>query len=410
MQTHVKTTGTRAGAVAVSVLLALALAVPALAGTPAGRDDDAPMGPVLDQGRKWRLAYYQGGLYNDYVPVLKSIVEHLEGLGWLQGADAPCVRESLDTRDIWQCLEQEVKSPYLEFVQDAFWSADWDEDKRRRVRAEAVQRLRTGDVDLVLAMGTWAGQDLAVPDHAVPTVVCSTSNALASGIIQSPEDSGLDHVHARVDPTRYARQVELFHDIVGFQRLGVVLEDTLEGRSYAGMDQIEPVAERLGFNLVECHAPFAEVEQAVAEDLVAACYEHLAPRVDAVYISLHRGVTPGNMVRITRPLLEHRVPSFAMGRAFEVRYGVLMSMAQTGFDYAGAFYAQTMGKIFNGAVPRRLTQVLPDPQWVSINLETAKRIGVDFPLEVLGGAKTIYEEIEVPEQPRRIFEAQEEDE
>ena len=36
-------------------------------------------------------------------------------------------------------------------------------------------------------------------------------------IIRSVEDSGLDHVHARVDPWRYERQVRVFHNIIGFK-------------------------------------------------------------------------------------------------------------------------------------------------------------------------------------------------
>ena len=78
---------------------------------------------------------------------------------------------------------------------------------------EIIDRLnRKKDIDLIIAAGTWAGQDLANDRHKTPTIVISTSNPLSSGIIKSLEDSGYDHVHARMNPYRYERQVRIFHD------------------------------------------------------------------------------------------------------------------------------------------------------------------------------------------------------
>lgn len=68
-----------------------------------------------------------------------------------------------------------------------------------------------------------AGLKLATNDHKVPTLVISTTDPLAAGIIKSVDDSGLNHVHARVDPYRHKRQIRLFHDIIGFGALPLLL-------------------------------------------------------------------------------------------------------------------------------------------------------------------------------------------
>ena len=108
-------------------------------------------------------------------------------------------------------------------------------------------------MDLVIAMGTWAGKDMANNNHKTPTMVLSTSDPIGSGIIKSIEDSGYDHVHARVDPTRYERQVRIFHDLIGFQKLGIAYEDSVYGRTYAAIDPIEKVAKERGFDIVRCY-------------------------------------------------------------------------------------------------------------------------------------------------------------
>jgi len=44
--------------------------------------------------------------------------------------------------------------------------------------------------------------------------------------------------------------------------------------------------------------------------------------------------------------------------------------------------------------PRSLPQEFIEPQEIAVNLEVAKRIQFRFPLEILAGAKEIYETIE----------------
>lgn len=349
--------------------------------------------PKPDGGR-WRIGYYEGGAYNDYVPVTKATVQRWVELGWLEPAALACTETAADSAALWHCLAA-VPSEFLEFVPDAYWSADWQKERRQANRAEFLRRAREhGDLDLVLALGTWAGQDLANNEHGVPTLVCSTSDAVAAGIIKSPGDSGFDHVHARVDPTRYARQVRLFHQVVGFKRLGMVYENSPEGISFAGLEQIAPLAEALGFELVTCEAPFSNVPLEQAQAAVLACHEELAPKVDALYITIHRGVDLTSIGSLLVPLFKHKVPTFAMGTLYEVNAGAMMGMAQPNFEYAGDFYAEVAARVFNGEHPRAINQILPDPQDLRINIETAKRIGFNIPIDIISDAEETVEVIE----------------
>lgn len=351
--------------------------------------------PVQKNGDgKWRIGFYQGGEYNDYVPVTRAMAERLVELGWIGPPVRECLATAGDSASVWDCLSR-AQSDYLEFVPDAFWTAEWKNDLRQVRRADFLNRAKTRrDLDLVLALGTWAGQDLATDEHDIPVVVCSTSNALFSGIVASAEDSGRDHVHARVDPSRYARQVRLFHAVVGFKKLGVVYENSREGISYAGMDQIEPLGRELGFELVACEAPFSGVTQEESELAVLACHEELAGKVDAVYLTIHRGLNMKSIGRLLEPLFAHDIPTFAMGTLYEVNAGAMMSMAQPDFRYAGDFYAETMARILNGEKPRDISQLLLDPQDVRINIAVAKRIGFHLPVDIISDAQEVLQVIE----------------
>lgn len=351
--------------------------------------------PVTNNGKKWRIGYLEGGNYPDYEIILKATVKGLIGLGWIEDMEFPKAYNP-NHREFWEWLSRSVRSDYLEFVRDAFWTSDFNKEVRPSTRAKVLERLKDKkDIDLMIAMGTWAGQDLANNDHSVPTVVGSCSNPISSNIIRSVEDSGYDHIHAKADPTRYERQVRLFHDIMHFSRLGVAFEDSVEGRTFAGIDSIEKVAKERGFEIVRCIAPFNNVSLQEAEKAVVTCHKELAPKIDALYITVHRGVNLKNMPVLLEPLIEHKIPTFSMLGSEEVKHGVLLSIAQAEFKYVGQFHAEVIAKILNGARARDIDQNWSDPLKIALNLKTAKLIQYDPPFDVMAAADEIYEDIEV---------------
>lgn len=348
-------------------------------------------------GQRWRLGYLQGGDYADYPVILGAIIQGLASLGWLSTPTLPDP-QTHTARDLWRYLAEHANSDYLEFVDDGFYApGNFDAALRPTTRAQLVERVNTvGDLDLMIAMGTWAGQDLARSPVNVPTIVASTSDPIASGIIKSAEDSGHDHVHAKVEPRRYERQVQLFHDIVPYRSLGVVYENSPEGRTFGGVDAVETMARELDFSVQSCDAPFNNVTPEQAAKGVIDCYQHLAPKVDAVYVTVHRGVNATSLGPIVHALLQAQVPSFSMLGSEEVRRGVLMSMAQADYNPVGLFHAEVIARIFHGASPRELSQIWLSPAEIAINLKTAELIGFDPPIDILLASDEVYDSLGSP--------------
>jgi len=353
-----------------------------------------PSAPRDNNGQKWRIGYLEGGGFEDYQTIFLQIVAGLMEKGWIEPMQLPDEYDS-DHARVWEWIADNVRSDYLEFVKDAFYTSDFNADLRQQTRQNLMDRLNTRqDIDLMLAMGTWAGLDLASDDHSVPTVVASTSDPLGSGIIKSVDDSGHDHLHAKVETDRYARQLRLFHDIIGFRTMGLIYEDSSEGRTFAALDEAQKVAKERGFELKLCTAQNSDVplEQAQAEAL--RCYQNLAPGVEAFYITVHRGEGLDSLPVLLEPLLENHVTTFAMAGSEFVRHGALLSIAHAGFSYVGRFHAEVIANIFNGAKPRDLPQKWDAPTKIALNLKTAEIVGFDPPFDVLAAADEIYENIE----------------
>ncbi len=351
--------------------------------------------PTTNDGVRWRIAYYEGGPWVDYQGEFIALVDGLVALGWIEPFTWPPLSSPDDVRFLWGWLSANARSDFVEFVIDAFWSAEWDSQMRSANRADAIHRLATtGDIDLVLALGTWAGIDLANDEHSVPTLVMSTNNPIQAGIIRSAGDSGLDHIHARTDPDRYIRQLTVFHNMIGFERLGILYDDTPEGRTFAVLDDAETVARQMGFELVTCIAPDTDVTEPQAVENAAQCLGQLAPRIDAFLITSHLALTAEHLPNVLTPLFEHKVPTWALEGPDLVQRGALMAIQRAGYGAIGDFQASNVDAILNGARPRDLNQVFEEPKSIALNLEAARRIGFEIPPGLIAVADAVYDEIE----------------
>jgi len=355
-----------------------------------------PTSPPAKIAKKWRIGYLEGGPYVSYQQHLTVISKSLSELGWIEPIAIPPQENESDTDKLWEWLAANTKSKYLEFAANARYSNNWDKKRRGENKKSVLRRLsETRDIDLMIAMGTWAGQDLANNDHSVPVVVCSTSDPIAAKIIKNEKDSGYDHVHARVDMTRFERQIRAFHDVIGFSKLGMAFRDTVDGRSIAGMEAVRKVAGERNFEVLECHTSLGKSEESVAR--MIECTRELAPKADAFYIVEQGSVSLKTLPRILEALNAHKIPAFSQSGADHVRHGVLLSVSNTSYKEVGRFHAGTIARIINGAKPRNLAQIYEPPVKIAFNKAAAKIIDLrDDIYQLLSEtADEVYEEIEV---------------
>lgn len=373
----------------------LTIVVLALSITGAGFAQNFPITPKHKaDGSKFRVAYLQGGDFFEYDQVFLAVILQLRKLGWLESINIPA-RFTKDAKGIYEFLStnQQV-SKYLEFPPDAFYDGNWQDDLRLANKRKMIERLKKKDIDLIFALGTWAGQDMKnmPPEFKIPVVVMDVSDALKAEIVDSNEDSGRDNLTARVDPLRYQRQIAMFHDIIGFSKLGMAYEDTVEGRSYSAITDVEAMAAERGFEIEkELHLGYVKSKDKAEEWLLRAI-KRLAPKIDAFYITQQLAIDQDSLPRYLEVLNKHGIPTFSQTGSVEVRNGVLLSIATSGFKYVAEYHAKKIAGILNGAKPRSLPILFEDPAKIAINLKTCQEIGFDPPVDILGAADEIFTE------------------
>ena len=230
-------------------------------------------------------------------------------------------------------------------------------------------------------------------------MVESVSDPVGSGIIRSLEDSGEDLLTAAVDPDQYDRQVHLFHQVVGFKRLGLIYADSEAGRAYAALAVVQKVADEEKFVVVEDTGVLEDPPDAsqipLAEEAYVKALERLvAQKVDAVYLAIQAGLTLKNMPRIRAITEAAKIPTFAMEGSQYVRRGALLGESSNVLTIEGLAGARKLTRILAGTTPRALPQVTAHLSHVAVNAATAKAIGFEVPVDVMIHADEVYNVVE----------------
>ena len=358
---------------------------------PSAGADDPP--PASAAEKTWRVVYVEGGPYRDYHLIFLGLLQGLYELNLLSELPPLDEDENEDSSGFWQWLAEKSPGRGLEFPADGFYSAAWDSSRLAEYKKEIMARGERGEVDLILAFGTAAGIALITDEHKIPILSISVTDPVAAGLSLSAEDSGRDNVHAQVVVGAVEYQLAMFHNIFGFQTLGLPSDSTPEGRRTMAIPTVEKIAAERGITIVPCLADLEIEDLEESARNLKNCLEFLAPRSEAIYLPVNNGLQTEHMAGLLEPIIAHQRPSFSQTGPDDTEQGVLLSMGETDFLNSGRFEAEVIKEIMGGATPRSLNQLYMPPLTMALNLKMARLIGWDPPFEVLAAMDELYNKV-----------------
>jgi ABC-type uncharacterized transport system substrate-binding protein len=343
----------------------------------------------------WRLALVATGSFKDYQIILRGLIKGLEEKGLIENGNVPPSTVDEGISAMWEWAGKNAGGSRIVFVRDAFYTPNWNQKQRPLVKQKLLDRIgKRKDIDLILACGTWAGQDLSTDEVRLPVVVISASHPVAAGIVASVEDSGRDNLFASIETGRYERQVRLFHDIFQFGKMGIAYDANAKDHSNIALAEIEETANSMGVELVRCtgNIDMEDTSLFLAADNLRACHEKLvAQGVDAVYITYTTAMLEARIPDVLSPLIKARIPTFSQMGSTEVARGALLSVSQSNMQDEGRFNADALAEIINGKKPRDVPQRFESAYSLAVNLRTAAMIGWNIPLEILTVVDEFYQ-------------------
>ena len=266
----------------------------------------------------------------------------------------------------------------------------------RRLPELAKQLLQRKDIDLVVGMGTAAVKALlAVNDGRLPILGMGMADPIAAGVVKSAQDSGTDNFTCRVEVDRWSSMFRVFYDVVRFHKMGIMFQNSQEGRVYAALGDAQAIASELGFSLVL----YDGLSSAESTDECRKGLEELHKQgMDAFFIGPLNCFDLGGqgMAPLLQELNQWKIPTFARDGSEYVKAGALMGFSTWNFGPSGIALAAQAHAILGGTQPRSLPMLDQSEPSIALNLATAKAIGFDFPFDVLVTADELHETISQP--------------
>ena len=176
------------------------------------------------------------------------------------------------------------------------------------------------------------------------------------------------------------KRLELLHDLIPDLRRVAVMARVENSASVLEMHEVQAAARRIGLEVTTL-----EIRQ--AEDITPA-FEALKGRADALYLCIDT-VLFANRVRINTLALAARLPTMLSTRE-AVEAGGLVTYGPSFRDLfrrAGEY----VDKILHGAKPEDLPVEQPTKFYLTINLTTAKALGLEIPPTLLARADEVIE-------------------
>ncbi|HVF64242.1 MAG TPA: ABC transporter substrate-binding protein [Casimicrobiaceae bacterium] len=256
--------------------------------------------------------------------------------------------------------------------------SDGRNDRFPALALELVKR----SVDVIVASGTPPAEAARDATTSIPIVFVYVGDPVGAGLVDSPARPGRNLTGlGGFAAGFYTKQLALLKEVLPkATRIGLFINDTLS-LHIALRGELEAAARKLGVILVP-------VQVNVPEDIDIAFATIAKQRVDALFIAAQPMIS-AQRARVVKLALDQRMPVVS---AFDqlTEAGLLLSYASRFVDdVRRAPYF--IDRIFRGAKPADLPVEQPTRVYLSVNLKTAKAIGVPIPASVLARADQVFE-------------------
>ena len=305
--------------------------------------------PASAEVKTPRIGFVQAGLRQDNQGLLNAFRENLSALGWTDGSNIAVLDR-------------------------------WTEEDSEQLPA-IVKELIGSDITVLVTGGTPITLDAKRATATIPIVFVGVDDPVSLGIVDSLGQPGGNATGLSLTSSEViTERLELLRELVpGLHRLAVIVRDD------PGLDQklqdIRSDAQRRGIEALM-------LEATTAKSLELAFTRLRADRCEAVYVA-SGPLGPVKRARIIALAAESRLPAIYSFRIFPVDGGLMSFAADYGDLLRRA--AGFVDKILKGAKPAAMPVEPPRKFDLTVNLKTAKAIGLLIPPAMLASADEVIE-------------------
>lgn len=242
-----------------------------------------------------------------------------------------------------------------------------------------AQQFAQDEPDLILAIATPTAQAMANATKDIPILITAVTDPVAAQLAESLERPG-GNVTGTSDYVSIAAQLELLRQIMpDAQNIGLIYNSG-EQNSIVQAEEVKKYAADKGLTVIEATPTNSSEVLQAAQSLVG--------KVDAIYVPTDNTVVSA-LEAVVKVSYENQIPMFPGEGDSVVRGGV----ATAGVDYykLGRQTGEQALKILAGADPAGIPIETQKELGVIVNLDAAKKVGIEIPQSILDQAVEIIE-------------------
>jgi putative ABC transport system substrate-binding protein len=256
----------------------------------------------------------------------------------------------------------------------------WAEGRVEHLAEFAAEFVRL-KVDVIVTSGTPSVAVAKRVTSVIPIVFAAAGDPVGVGIVASLAHPGGNVTGLSLQATDLAaKRLELLREVVPALRYLAIIANRDAPPAMVELREVQATARTLGLEVIT-----SEIRH--PEDIVPA-FEAIKNRANGLYVCLDPLVTT-NRTRIATSALDLRLPTMFNVREF-VEAGGLMSYGASFlalYRHVGDF----VDKILRGAKPADLPVEQPTEFDLTLNLKTAKALGITMPQLLLASANEVIE-------------------
>jgi outer membrane protein TolC len=282
-------------------------------------------------------------------------------------------------------FEREIRD-----IAEGEWDVRFPEDKRvvcdwsGSCITDALDRLLADrSVDLVIALGVLASNDISTRgDLPKPAIAPIIIDAGIQSLPQTDGASGVKNLNYVVFPNNVLRDMKAFRELVAFNKVAILVNSNVR-------DNIPQLTDKTSTALASLaiEPQFVPVGQSVDEALAA-----LDDDIEAVYVAPLFHLPRTEWDRLVQQLIERQLPSFSLFGKIEVERGILACINGDAFPRLSRRVAINFQRIMLGEEAGTLPTAFDAKEQLTINVATARAIGVNPSWGVLTDADLVQDD------------------
>ncbi len=170
--------------------------------------------------------------------------------------------------------------------------------------------------------------------------------------------------------------LDLAQEILNFKRIGIIYENTIEGRKEASYALLKALADRKELAIVDCEISFSVMDKIKVKQALTSCYGKLSLNVDALFIPPYHDIDNKLIQQLNSSLAFFKIPTISLDKRNTDPNISLLLGKRSDINLQAMSEMQVYNNLLNGLKVHEFAEYLKNLPEITVNLDNLQHFGL----------------------------------